>query len=117
MNDESRGWLDTFDQWVEPRDMSMYTPVIETPQRVPITEEIARQHPGVIILDPKRVSEFQMIDADVVPTSPGKVSLTLQAESSDLRHQGPNAGRENDPGNYLLVLDTGHICLPRDHNP
>jgi hypothetical protein len=47
MNDESRGWIDTFDQWVEPRDMSMYTPVIETPQRVPITEEIARQHPGV----------------------------------------------------------------------
>ncbi|HRD26581.1 MAG TPA: hypothetical protein PLA39_09945, partial [Methanoculleus sp.] len=38
---ESRGWLDTFDQWVEPRDMSKYTPVIETPQRVPITEEIA----------------------------------------------------------------------------
>ena len=44
---ESRGWLDTFDRWVEPRDMSMYNPVIETPQRVPITEEIARQHPGV----------------------------------------------------------------------
>ena len=81
---ESRGWLDTFDQWVEPRDMSKYTPVIETPQRVPITEEIAQQHPGVIILDPKRVLEFQMIDADVVPTSPGKVSLTLQTESSDL---------------------------------
>ncbi|WP_214040925.1 transglutaminase family protein [Methanoculleus sp.] len=81
---ESRGWLDTFDQWVEPRDMSKYTPVIETPQRVPITEEIARQHPGVIILDPKRESEFQVIDADIVPTSPGKVSLTLQTESSDL---------------------------------
>ena len=43
-------WLDTFDHWVEPRDMSMYTPVIETPQRVPITEEIARQHPGMILL-------------------------------------------------------------------
>ena len=44
-------WLDTFDEWVGPRDMSMYNPVIETPQRVPITEEIARQHPGMILLD------------------------------------------------------------------
>ncbi|MCM2465190.1 hypothetical protein [Methanoculleus oceani] len=44
-------WLDTFDEWVTPRDMSMYNPVIETPQRVPITEEIARQHPGLILLD------------------------------------------------------------------
>lgn len=44
-------WLDTFDEWVGPRDMSMYNPVIETPQRVPITEEIARQHPGLILLD------------------------------------------------------------------
>ena len=44
-------WLDTFDEWVEPRDMSMYNPVMETPQRVPITEEIARQHPGLILLD------------------------------------------------------------------
>jgi len=44
-------WLDTFDEWAGPRDMSMYNPVIETPQRVPITEEIARQHPGLILLD------------------------------------------------------------------
>jgi len=48
---ETTNWLDTFDEWVKPRDMSMYTPVIETPQRVPITEEIARQHPGMILLD------------------------------------------------------------------
>jgi hypothetical protein len=80
---ESRGWLDTFDQWVEPRDMSMYNPVIETPQRVPLDAERARQYPGLILLDPKRESKFQVIDADVVPVSPGNVSLTLQTESDD----------------------------------
>lgn len=80
----SRGWLDTFDHWVGPRDMSEYTPVVETPQWVPITEESARQHPGMIALDPKRAAELQETDAigaDVVPISPGKVSLTLKHES------------------------------------
>ena len=48
---ETTNWLDTFDEWVKPRDMSMYNPVMETPQNVPITEEIARQHPGMILLD------------------------------------------------------------------
>jgi len=80
---ESRGWLDTFDQWAGPRDMSMYNPVVETPQRVPLDAERARQYPGLILLDPERGTEFKTTDAKVTPLSDGKMSLTLQTESGD----------------------------------
>ena len=87
-------WLDTFDHWVEPRDMSMYNPVIETPQRVPITEEIARQHPGMILLD----ENVTFPDAGCV-VAPGLPS-------------GPTVGVVvTDPGYFSPVPQAGKVNL------
>ena len=47
---ESTNWLDTFDHWVEPRDMSMYSkPVIVKEPERPGPEDLIR-HPGMILL-------------------------------------------------------------------
>lgn len=87
-------WLDTFDEWVTPRDMSMYNPVIETPQRVPITEEIARQHPGLILLD-ENVTFPDIASA----TAPGLPS-------------GPAVGVVmTDPAYFSPVPPTGEVNL------
>lgn len=47
---ENTNWLDTFDEWVTPRDMSMYNKPIVTKEPVrPGPEDLAR-HPGMILL-------------------------------------------------------------------
>lgn len=63
-------WLDTFDEWVGPRDMSMYNPPIETPERASITEEVARQHPGLILLDENVTLTFPEIPSATVSGQP-----------------------------------------------
>jgi len=46
---ENTNWLDTFDEWVTPRDMSMYNKPIVTkePERRP---ELVKRYPGLILL-------------------------------------------------------------------
>lgn len=86
-------WLDTFDEWAGPRDMSMYNPVVETPQRVPITEEIARQHPGLILLDENvTFPEIASATAPGLPSGPTvDVVVTDPAYFSPI----PTAGEVN----------------------
>ncbi|MBP2144700.1 hypothetical protein J2129_000154 [Methanofollis sp. W23] len=51
--DKSGGsWIDSFDQWVEPRDMSMYNKeiIIEEPNYTMSPEEVERT-PGLVVLD------------------------------------------------------------------
>jgi len=45
-------WIDSFDQWVEPRDMSMYTKdiVIEEPNCT-ISQEEVKRTPGLMVID------------------------------------------------------------------
>lgn len=45
-------WIDSFDQWVEPRDMSMYTKdiVIEDPNCT-ISQEEVKRTPGLMVID------------------------------------------------------------------
>lgn len=48
---ESTNWLDTFDHWVEPRDMSMYNkPVVVKERERPGPKDLAG-HPGMILLE------------------------------------------------------------------
>ena len=91
---ESKSWIDTFDQWAGQRDMSRYNPVVEIPQREVIDEKSAQSYPGLILLDPKRGTEFNAIDAKVTPLSHEKMSLTIIRE-------------EKDPGTKELVPDVG----------
>lgn len=47
---ESTNWLDTFDEWVTPRDMSMYNkPIVTKEPERPGPEDLAG-HPGMILL-------------------------------------------------------------------
>ena len=91
--------------------MSRY-PVIETPQRVPSLRRSHGSTRSTILI--KEGVRIQVIDADMVQP-PGKVSLTLQTESGDpgTRDLMPDVRmtQELSPG-----MDTGHICLSRDHN-
>lgn len=86
-------WLDTFDEWAGPRDMSMYNPVIETPQRVPITEKIARQYPGLILLGENvTFSDAGCVAAPGLPSGPAVgVVMTGPAYFSPI----PTAGEVN----------------------
>lgn len=47
---ESTNWLDTFDEWVTPRDMSMYNKPIVTKEPVRPGPEDLAGHPGMILL-------------------------------------------------------------------
>ena len=86
-------WLDTFDEWAGPRDMSMYNPVIETPQKVPITEKIARQYPGLILLGENvTFSDAGCVAAPGLPSGPAVgVVMTGPAYFSPI----PTAGEVN----------------------
>jgi hypothetical protein len=88
-------WLDTFDEWVGPRDMSMYNPPIETPERASITEEVARQYPGMILLDENVTLTFPEIPSATVSGQPSGPAVDVVMTDPVYFSPVPTAGGAN----------------------
>ncbi len=91
---ENTNWLDTFDEWVTPQDMSMYYKPIVTKEPVRPGPELAEKYPGMILLGEN-------------VTFPERGSATVSGLPS-----GPTVGVVvTDPGYFTPVPQAGKVNL------
>ncbi len=91
---ETTNWLDTFDEWVTPHDMSMYNKPIVTEKQERPGPELAEKCPGLILLGENM-------------TFPERESVTVSGLPS-----GPTVGVVvTDPGYFTPVPQAGEVNL------
>jgi len=91
---ENTNWLDTFDEWVTPRDMSMYNKPIVTKEPERPGPELVKRYPGLILLGEN-------------VTFPERGSATVSGLPS-----GPTVGVVvTDPGYFTPVPQAGEVNL------
>ena len=68
---ENTNWLDTFDEWVTPRDMSIYNKPIVTEKPVRPGPELAEKYPGLILLGENvTFPECESVTVSGLPSGP-----------------------------------------------